>query len=195
MTKGTHALTYPILRELGDDTPMTFLIAEWHQTYDCLIGQKVLRNLEANIDYKNQLFSTAKFEINYLSNIPEGCKTGNVNHHRAKTKAQIRTDHMNNEEKQKIEMLCNKYNDCFYYEEEKLSATNAVSHNIPTKDDHPVYVKSFRYPYHLKETIQEQIRKLLKDEIIRPSNSPYSSPVWIVPEKEDASGKRNGKWS
>ena len=37
-----------------------------------------------------------------------------------------------------------------------------------------------------------QIRRLLNDEIIQPSNSPYSSPVWIVPKKEDASGRK--KW-
>ena len=70
-------------------------------------------------------------------------------------------------------MLCQKYNDRFYREDGKLSATTAVSHNIRTKDDHSIYVKSFRYPYHLKEVIQEQVRKLLKDEIIQPSNSPY----------------------
>ena len=28
VTKVTHVLTYPILRELGDDTPITFLVAE-----------------------------------------------------------------------------------------------------------------------------------------------------------------------
>ena len=89
-------------------------------------------------------------------------------------------------------MLCQKHNDCFYREDEKLSATTAVLHNIRTKDDHPIYVKSFRYPYHLKEVIQEQVRKLLKDERIQPSNSPYSSPVWVVPKKQNASGEK--KW-
>ncbi|KAI5728174.1 hypothetical protein M8J77_012496 [Diaphorina citri] len=33
---------------------------------------------------------------------------------------------------------------------------------------------------------------MLDDEIIRPSNSPWSSPLWVVPKKMDASGKR--KW-
>jgi hypothetical protein len=40
--------------------------------------------------------------------------------------------------------------------------------------------------------IQSQIQKLLDNEIIRLSISPYSSPVWIVPKKLDASGKK--KW-
>ena len=86
VTKGTHALTYPILRELGDDTPITFLIAEWNETYNCLIGHKDLRNLKAYIDYKNQVFGTAKFKTNYFNNIPE----------------EIKTDHINNENEQKM---------------------------------------------------------------------------------------------
>lgn len=42
----------------------------------------------------------------------------------------------------------------------------------------------------MRKQIQTQIQKLLDDKIIRPSISPYSAPVWIVPKKTDASGKR-----
>lgn len=55
-----------------------------------------------------------------------------------------------------------------------------------------MYSKTNRYPYHLKNEIQIQIQKLLDNKIIRPSISPYSSPVWIVSKKLDASGKK--KW-
>lgn len=104
----------------------------------------------------------------------------------------IRTDHLNPEEKTHIITLCKNYKDIFYNENTDLSFTNAVKHEIRTTDNEPVFCRSYRYPYHLKGEIQNQIQKLLDNKIIRPSISPYSSPVWIVPKKLDASGKR--KW-
>ena len=43
--------------------------------------------------------------------------------------------HINEEEKRKILPLRHKYKDCFYNEQEKVSATNAVKHSIRIKDE------------------------------------------------------------
>lgn len=73
---------------------------------------------------------------------------------------------------------------------EKLTATSAIKHQIITTDDQPVYTKSYRYPHAFKNDVEQQIRELLDQGIIRHSTSPYSSPIWVVPKKLDASGKR-----
>lgn len=57
---------------------------------------------------------------------------------------------------------------------------------------HPIFTKSYRYPEVHKQEVKDQISKLLNQGIIQPSTSPWSSPIWIVPKKMDASGKR--KW-
>lgn len=101
----------------------------------------------------------------------------------------IRTSHLDSEEKEKITNVCKQYSDIFYYENCDLTFTNAVRHHIRTKDDIPIYTKSYRHPHAMKMEIESQIQKLLKNKIIRPSISPYSAPVWIVPKKQDASGK------
>ncbi|KAK9719503.1 Reverse transcriptase (RNA-dependent DNA polymerase) [Popillia japonica] len=43
-----------------------------------------------------------------------------------------------------------------------------------------------------KDEVNKQIEKMLSQGIIRPSTSPWSSPLWVVPKKLDASGER--KW-
>lgn len=84
------------------------------------------------------------------------------------------------------------YSDIFYQENSKLTFTSAIKHKIRTTNNVPIFSKSYRYPYIHKEEVKEQIQQMLKDKIIRPSNSPYSAPIWIVPKKTDASNKT--KW-
>lgn len=104
----------------------------------------------------------------------------------------IRLSHMNSEQQEMITQLCKQFPTIFHIENCPLSFSNKVKHNIPTKDDLPVYTKSYRYPHVHKEEVQKQLSKMLKDGIIRPSYSPWSSPLWIVPKKLDSSGKQ--KW-
>lgn len=105
---------------------------------------------------------------------------------------QMRISHLNGEEKKKLIDLVIDYRECFYLEGTSLTFTNAVKHKIETKDEMPVHVKSYRYPFCHKEEIQRQVRSMLAQGIIRPSVSPWSSPIWVVPKKMDASGKK--KW-
>lgn len=100
----------------------------------------------------------------------------------------IRIDHLNSEERPRIVQLCKKFHDVFYYENCDLSFSNTVKHHIRTTDESPVYVKSYRHPYFMRDEIQRHVQKLLEGKIIRPSISPYSAPVWVVPKKADASG-------
>jgi hypothetical protein len=102
----------------------------------------------------------------------------------------VRTDHMNEDERIAILNLIKKYSQIVKFANEPLGSTNLLKHTIKTKNDDPIYSRNYRYPIAFKKDIKIEIDKLLKDNIIRPSNSPYNSPVWIVPKKPDASGKR-----
>lgn len=102
----------------------------------------------------------------------------------------LRLEHCNRDEKDKIRKLCFEYRDIFHCEEIPLTFTNAIKHSIKLTDDSPIYTKSYRYPEVYKKEVKDQISKLLKQNIIRDSNSPFSSPIWVVPKKPDASGKQ-----
>lgn len=103
---------------------------------------------------------------------------------------QIRTDHMNSEEKRNILNICKDFKDIFHIDGDTFSFSNTIKHAI---DSPPVYTKNYRYPQVHKAEVKDQIQKLsLAQKIIQSSHSPYNSPIWIVPKKLDASGRT--KW-
>lgn len=106
--------------------------------------------------------------------------------------SRLRMDHLNPEERANLEILCARYSDVFYIEGEPLTFTNQIKHSIRTKDEIPAYTKSYRYPFIHRQEVQDQISKMLDQGIIRPSQSAWNSPIWVVPKKVDASGKT--KW-
>lgn len=105
---------------------------------------------------------------------------------------QLRMEHLNSEERSELSRVLGKFQDVFHKENETLTFTSAIHHEINTRDELPIYTKSYRYPFCHKEEVQRQIMQMLEQGIIRHSNSPWSSPVWVVPKKLDASGHK--KW-
>lgn len=106
--------------------------------------------------------------------------------------SRLRTDHLNVEERKNLELLCARYSDIFYMDGEPLTFTSKIKHSIKTTDEAPIYTKSYRYPFIHRQEVKEQISKMLEQGIIRPSNSAWSSPIWVVAKKPDASGQT--KW-
>lgn len=104
----------------------------------------------------------------------------------------LRLEHCNSEEYKAIRDLCYEYRDIFYCEGTPLSFTNQVKHKINLTDETPIYTKTYRYPEIHRQEVNSQISKMLNDGIIQNSTSPWSSPIWVVPKKLDASGRR--KW-
>lgn len=146
---------------------------------------KTINGTSAQINPNRPMFAELNnFEIQYPENSSDFDKS--------KLFDQIRLSHLNPEEKSKLTKLVAKYSEIFYLEHQNLTFTSAIKHNINTKDDIPVHSKSYRYPFCHKAEIQKQITKMLEQGIIRHSNSPWASPVWIVKKKMDASGKN--KW-
>ena len=82
------------------------------------------------------------------------------------------------------------FKDIFQDPDSKLTFVSSVTATIDTKNDEPVYTKTYPYPYGLKKEIDRQFKKMLDDDVISPSKSPYNSPMWVVNKKLDASGQR-----
>lgn len=104
----------------------------------------------------------------------------------------LRVDHLNSEERSNLITLIQEHSDRFHLPFDRLEYTNAAQHSIPTINEAPIHTKQYRFPPIHKEEINNQVNTLLSDEIIEYSNSPYNSPLWIVPKKPDSAG--NKRW-
>ena len=104
----------------------------------------------------------------------------------------IRISHIEKELREPIEKLLLHYLDVFNLGTDSLSYTNLAQHTITLKENKIINTKSYRPPECHKHKINRQVKEMLDKRIIEESDSPYNSPVWVVPKKSDASGKQ--KW-
>ncbi|RWR84947.1 Ty3/gypsy retrotransposon protein [Cinnamomum micranthum f. kanehirae] len=83
-----------------------------------------------------------------------------------------------------MQLLLEDFDDIFL-EPQGLSPNRTHDHAIPLiEGTPPVNVKPYRYPFFQKSEIEKIISEMLKDGIIRPTTSPFSSPVLLVKKKD-----------
>ena len=66
----------------------------------------------------------------------------------------------------------------------RTSTTTLAQHHIDTGTHPPVYVPPYRTSPAQRQVIVEQAQDMLENGVIRPSNSPYSSPVLLVKKSD-----------
>jgi hypothetical protein len=99
--------------------------------------------------------------------------------------AQLRLAHLK-EGEQEIRQICTEYVDVFKLPGDKLTSTSAVEHCIPTPTiptNRAITLRNYRIPEHHQTEVDNQIKQMLKDEILQPSQSPWNFPILIVPKK------------
>lgn len=158
----------------------------------------------SNSDFNSNLYenhnSTSNSNLNSNSNSiskksnlnSKSCFTIKERKKKDKVMEMLRLEHLNAEELSHVEGLIEKNSDCFHLPDEKLNHTNVLEHRIPTINEIPIHTRQYRFPVIHKDEINKQVNELLEQEIIKPSKSPYNTPVWIVPKKADSKG--NKRW-
>jgi hypoxanthine-guanine phosphoribosyltransferase len=127
----------------------------------------------AQYNRKNQLFSSQR-----LSELNQN----------------LRLAHLK-EGEEDIRRLCEEYADIFKLKGDKLTATNAAMHHIPTPHfpkGRAITLKNYRIAETHKEEVDRQVKQMLADGIVIPSKSEWNFPLIVVPKKLEASGTR--KW-
>lgn len=150
--------------------------------------------IQNTLDKPIKLAITKPFDVEPYENFENNCDVNNLKEIEIEklltdNLQKLRLSHMSAEESQAIGTLCQEYKDIFYCDGIPLSFTNQVRHYIRTKNEDPIYVKPYRQPPSQSQEITNQIEKLLKENVIQESHSPWSAPVHLVPKKKDASGE------
>ncbi|GBO38755.1 Transposon Ty3-I Gag-Pol polyprotein [Araneus ventricosus] len=70
---------------------------------------------------------------------------------------------------------------------EHKTRCNAVKHRIETSDNAPIKQRPYRTSATERRAIENEVQRMLKEDVIQPSDSPWSSPVVLVK-------KKNGEW-
>jgi hypothetical protein len=87
------------------------------------------------------------------------------------------------EKDQLLALLLSKFSDLFA-DGKTLSHTHEVQHRVPTGDSPPVHAQPRRVPPAQRSVIENEVQVMLKNGIIEPSASPWSSPVVLVKKKD-----------
>ena len=95
---------------------------------------------------------------------------------------------LNPEEREQMCDLLKTYSDVFSTGPHDLRRTTATRHSIVTEANaRPIRQRQYRQPYHMRAEMDKQIGEMLIDGLIKPSTSPWSSPVLMVPKKDGSS--------
>jgi len=79
-----------------------------------------------------------------------------------------------------LEQILSQYSHIFD-EPTNLPPTRSHDHRIPLLPNQPpVNTRPYRYPHYQKNEIEKLVKEFLQSGIIRPSRSPFSSPVLLI---------------
>ena len=97
----------------------------------------------------------------------------------------LRLSAINEEEAQELKELLNQYTDVFVGPDGRLGCTDLLQHTIRTDPEQPpISQRPYKVGYKARQIIEEQVNELLAQGLIKPSDSPWASPVVLVAKKD-----------
>ena len=92
---------------------------------------------------------------------------------------------MTNEQRAQAAALIHEFRDVFVVKGGQIGKTDVVQHHIRTEPGtKPIASRPYRVNYKNRQVIEDQVNEMLDNKIIKPSASPWSAPVVLVPKKD-----------
>ena len=120
-------------------------------------------------------------QVQLISNVQEShCET------KAPLQIDLTTTELSQTEQRELLELLNSFSTLFVGDGEPVGWTGVVKHDIETSGA-PIRQPVRRLPQSMKHIVDDEVEKMIQQGIIRPSTSPWSSPIVMV-------RKKNGSW-
>ena len=84
------------------------------------------------------------------------------------------------QEYQKLSSFLKRYEDIFAAPDGKLGRTHLVEHTIDTGNSLPIKQRAWRLPFARRQVAEEEIQRMLREDVIEPSSSAWASPIVLV---------------
>ena len=102
-----------------------------------------------------------------------------------KLKVDLTKTELTEDQKQSLLEVLSEYADIFAEDTSQLGRTSLVKHHIDTGDHQPIRSRPYRVSPFKKEIMTEHIKDMEKNNIIKPSFSPWSAPVVLIGKRSD----------
>lgn len=91
-------------------------------------------------------------------------------------------DHLTNDQRVTADNIISQFRE-ISYEERGLGRTSLITHYIDTGDATPIRQRYYRMPPEKQRILVEQLDEMIRDDVVEPADSPWSSPVLLTPKK------------
>ncbi|KAK4469996.1 hypothetical protein MN116_000019 [Schistosoma mekongi] len=162
-----------------------FLVCDYI-TWDIILGVDFLRKNRALVDFSTSCVLVGRHVVPIATTVDSKCM-GAVdasNQLSMIDKVSIGS-HLDRQTRYRVVSVLMKFREVF--EENGLPGrTRAVWHEIDTGDHKPIKQYPRRVPIHYQPELDKMIKEMLKHKVIRPSTSPWASPIVLVKKKDNS---------
>lgn len=164
---------------------------------NCLLADEIVRPLNNKIPIricvlegdvvinKNTIFGHLEpYKVKQVNSIYLNNTNSDLSLEKVCNKFKFDLVHLTNKEKEKLLTVINEFPSIFSSHKLDVGLAKNFQHKIDTNNHSPIAVPLRRIPIALESKVDTLVKDLLKENIIRPSESPWCAPIVVVPKKD-----------